>query len=99
MFIVFIEVLIDPIIFEITIKNWSYRNQSKITLLKNIVGKLYNTIQEALYNANWLEMLLTVWHTISKGKFILILFMLFLFVWQVHVFTKLIDKSDGKWKL
>lgn len=60
--------------FENSIKNWSYRNQSKITLLENIVRKLYNTVQDALYNVNWLEILLTVWHTISKGKFILILF-------------------------
>lgn len=60
--------------FENSIKNWSYRNQSKITLLENIVRKLYNTVQDALYNVNWLEVLLTVWHTISKGKFILILF-------------------------
>lgn len=60
--------------FENSIKNWSYRNQSKITLLENIVRKLYNTVQDALYNVNWLEILLTVWHTISNGKFILILF-------------------------
>lgn len=60
--------------FENSIKNWSYRNQSKITLLETIVRKLYNTVQDALYNVNWLEILLTVWHTISKGKFILILF-------------------------
>lgn len=88
--------LFSRILFREFNKKKSYRNQSKITLLETIVGKLYNTIQDALYNANWLEILLTVWHTISKRKFILILCTLFPFVWQVNgqIWWKMEAKTD-----